>query len=792
MADASPPLRRDATVDLQKLAGAANGTASPPDGAVERHPEQNYIGRRLFYATYTTEVIESVLGSHRLSTLIRTLALRKRDELLATSPKKVPPLEDLEKELFRRANRILDNLVANMNSANWLWTMAAAMNNVLGRLYHQGIHLREEEVNELRRWALKAEREKLSLLFLPCHKSHIDYLVLSYLFYRLGISLPAIAAGDNLDIPIVGPILKKLGAWWIKRGNWSADPLYVGVIREYVEDLLRHGQNIEFFVEGTRSRTGKLLNPRFGILKIILEAVTNGNVADCVVVPIYIGYDKVIETGSYVKELLGSEKEKESLKQVVGATSVLSLRLGRIDIRFAKPYLLSSFINEEKDRARRPNWDPKNNAEHRTILLQAFGFRILSEINGAAVIMPTSLVGTVLLTLRGAQGVGREELIARFEWLRVQILARGGKVADFGGMSVPQVVDRAIEVMRDLIGTRSGLLEPVYYVIKPFELSFYRNQVIQVFLTDSIVSSALYGTVKGIGTQYNPRSILYDDLLQDISFISQLLKTEFIYQPGRLEDITRQTIDALAKADVLALDADSGDEYVTLSATETQNGRENFDFFCFLLWPFLECYWLGSLSCFMLSPDGGSTLEIDEKTFMARTQLLGQTLYYVGDILSIEAVNKETLKNAVMRMREYGILVMRDGPPNSKDGKLISLHSDWVPTFSLPGGRQPFGRPSGRIWELVERIGRFRREGKQRRDNAGTSFRVLKMARLCSESMQPKRKEDKEAVQVAAEDMKREAELIADEKEQDDEMRGVDKEAAEERRGELRERGGKL
>lgn len=452
------------TVEVHDLNGDSK---SSRDNAIQqRHPDHTYIGRRLWYSNYTNEVKNDVLASSRLKTLIRTLAIRKRDELLISQPSNVPTLEQIEKELRKRARSLVDNLITNMGSLRMLNVAAFVMNNILARMYHQGIHLREAEVNELKRWAVKAEKEKLSLLFLPSHKSHIDYLVVSYVFFRLGISLPAIAAGDNLDIPVVGPILKRLGAWWIKRGNWSSDPLYVGIVREYVEDLLKTGTNIEFFIEGTRSRTGKLLNPRFGILKIILEAVLSGACKDCVIVPVSIGYDKVIETGSYVKELLGSEKEAESLKQVVGATSVLSLKLGRIDIRFAQPYLLSSFIEEEKNSDRRPNWDPQTNAEHRTVLLQAFGFRILSEINDCAVIMPTALVGTVLLTLRGAQGVGREELIQRFMWLREQIVSRGGKVADFGGMTVAQVVDRAIEVMKDLIGIRTGLLEPVYYVFK--------------------------------------------------------------------------------------------------------------------------------------------------------------------------------------------------------------------------------------------------------------------------------------------------------------------------------------
>lgn len=323
--------------------------------------------------------------------------------------------------------------------------------------------------------------------------------------------------------------------------------------------------------------------------------------------------------------------------------------------------------------------------------------------------------------------------------------------------------------------------------------------MINIFISDAVVSAALYATVKGIGTQYNPRTILFEDLLHEISFVSQLLKTEFIYKPGRLETIARETIDSLVKANVLAVDAreTSGDEYITLSALEAQNGRENFDFYCFLLWPFLECYWLACVSCFMLSPDGFRAQEIEEKTFMERIQLFGQTLFYEGDLVYLEAINKETLKNAVSRMKEFGILVTRQRPPapGAKGGSvtMITLHPDWITDFALPGGKAPFTRPTGRLWEMAERIGRYRREGKQRRDNASTSNRVLKMARYCSEyyAIQGKKGLGR-ALTATADERKHEKELREEEREQMDEIDGVEREGEMERKGKLREEGAKL
>ncbi|RKP25576.1 hypothetical protein SYNPS1DRAFT_11380, partial [Syncephalis pseudoplumigaleata] len=149
-------------------------------------------------------------------------------------------------------------------------------------------------------------------------------------FFRLGLALPHIAAGDNLDLPVVGNILRHGGAFFIRR-SWENDLLYTELAREYIETLLEKGYNIECFIEGTRSRTGKLLQPKFGILKLILEGLQSGRTSDCIIVPMSIGYDRVIETETYAHELMGQPKQKESLQGIFNSTKLLQLKWGRVD-----------------------------------------------------------------------------------------------------------------------------------------------------------------------------------------------------------------------------------------------------------------------------------------------------------------------------------------------------------------------------------------------------------------------------------------------------------------------------
>ena len=153
--------------------------------------------------------------------------------------------------------------------------------------------------------------------------------------------------------------------------------------------------------------------------------------------------------------------------------------------------------------------------------MRTLGFRVLSDINAVSVVMPTALIGTVLLTLRG-RGVGISELIRRVDWLSDRIRAKGGRVAHFAGAPTSVVVDRGLEVLgSSLVGTVEGLPEVTYYAVDRFQLSFYRNMTIHLFISEALVSAAMYTRVKQGGGPDNQR-ISYEELLEQVSFLSQV------------------------------------------------------------------------------------------------------------------------------------------------------------------------------------------------------------------------------------------------------------------------------
>jgi glycerol-3-phosphate O-acyltransferase len=297
-------------------------------------------------------------------------------------------------------------------------------------------------------------------------------------------------------------------------------------------------------------------------------------------------------------------KKKENLADFLSASSILSLKLGRVDVRFHEPWSLRQFIQEQQARTtgipRGLDMRSINDPATRQKLLRTLGYKVLSDINAVSVVMPTALIGTVLLTLRG-RGVGIKELIRRIEWLSERVRAKGGRVAHFGNAPVSVVIERGIEVLgKDLVGLVEGLPEPTYYAVDRFQLSFYRNMTIHLFISEALVSASMYTRVKLGGGRENQK-ITYEDLRKQVLFLSSLFRGEFIYATEGFIVNLDNTLRGL-EADKI-VDMDGGSEgKVGLSDVERSAGHENYDFYCFLIWPFVEAFWLGAVALLALTP----------------------------------------------------------------------------------------------------------------------------------------------------------------------------------------------
>jgi glycerol-3-phosphate O-acyltransferase len=281
---------------------------------------------------------------------------------------------------------------ANEIAANYSYTTVRVMERLLmwlwNRLY-DGV-----EVGGIER--LKAVSEGNEIIYVPCHRSHIDYLLLSYVVYRNGLVPPHIAAGVNLNLPVIGPILRSGGAFFMRR-SFRDDPLYAAVFRKYFSLNLAKGVAMEYFIEGGRSRTGRLLPAKPGMLSMTLRAYLREPVRPVVFVPVYFGYERLFEGRSYVHELSGRPKRKETLLGTLKSVRQLRREFGRVHVNFGRPFFLDDVLD-----VHRPAWreEPVSDDEKpgwSGPVVEALSEEILKRINAAAAVSPVNLLAMVLL-----------------------------------------------------------------------------------------------------------------------------------------------------------------------------------------------------------------------------------------------------------------------------------------------------------------------------------------------------------------------------------------------------------
>src|SRR5690606_18633546 len=187
-----------------------------------------------------------------------------------------------------------------------------------------------------------------TLIYVPCHRSHIDYLLLSYVLYRDGLMPPHIAAGRNLDMPLVGPLLRRGGAFFLRR-SFRDNRLYGAVFTEYLHRLLARGYPMEYFIEGGRSRSGRMLPPRPGMLAMTLRSFLRSqqeHAQPMVFVPIYIGYERILENASYQRELSGGRKRKETPLALIRTLGRLREPYGRVSVNIGEPLDIATFLDD--------------------------------------------------------------------------------------------------------------------------------------------------------------------------------------------------------------------------------------------------------------------------------------------------------------------------------------------------------------------------------------------------------------------------------------------------------------
>ncbi len=371
------PISLRAEVDAAANQQAETGQESQAQRRIARLLRAEYKRERELVVgpnlSHRQTLVNSVIGNAAVQTSIRRHADTQN-----------MPLERAELKARKMVYEI---------ASDYSYPVIRAFDLVLTRLWnriYQGVDIHHFET--IAKVGAGAE-----IVYVPCHRSHVDYLLLSYVMYKRGLMPPQVAAGDNLNIPVIGGILRRAGAFFLRR-SFKGDALYSAVFSEYVHVIMQRGFPIEYFVEGGRSRTGRLLAPKGGLLSMTVESFQREGSKPVVFIPIYIGYEQLVEGDSFLAELAGAAKRKESIFGIVNTVREFrSKQYGKVHVNVGEPIALQSALQTSLAAG-----------ETQRQLISQLGRQITERINDALVLNPINLLSTAILgTARQAMDENR-------------------------------------------------------------------------------------------------------------------------------------------------------------------------------------------------------------------------------------------------------------------------------------------------------------------------------------------------------------------------------------------------
>ena len=456
------------------------------------------------------------------------------------------------------------------------------------------------------------------IVYVPSHRSHVDYLLLSYVIYKQGLSIPYIAAGDNLNVPVMGPFLRGAVAFFIRR-SFRGNHLYSAVLREYMHTLITRSTPIEYFIEGGRSRSGRLLPPKMGLLSMTVHSQLRKMEKPVVFIPTYIGYERIMEGGTYIGELKGKPKESESLMGLLKVSRKIERIFGHVHLSFGTPLHIEDFMNKYDVKA---GSLPANRTDapltpNMMAMTDNISVKIMQNINKAAVINPVSLLSLVLLS---SPKSALDEEVCRDQISLYQNIARQIPYADdtiVTDMTPQAIIDYGIKLK--LIERTPHILGDIIQVAgkqAPL-LSYFRNNILHVFILLSFIAAlvARNGRIK--------RSRLDDIVLQLYPFLQSEL---FLHYPAHgLGAILNQKVDNLIAHGLIV---DLGND--TLGAPEANTSSyQKLEVLAAPVEQSLERYFL---TLALLAQQGSGNLTSEEAIDLCH--LLGQRLsvLYADDI----------------------------------------------------------------------------------------------------------------------------------------------------------------
>jgi glycerol-3-phosphate O-acyltransferase len=475
--------------------------------------------------------------------LLKSEAIKKAIEDEAES--KNISIEKASKE----AQDIMDEIAANFS-----YSLIKRGEKILGWLWnklYQGLHISNAST------VRKLAQDGHEIVYVPCHRSHMDYLLLSYVLYHEGMVPPHIAAGINLNFFPAGPIFRHGGAFFIRR-SFKGNKLYSTIFREYLAELFAKGYSVEYFSEGGRSRTGRLLQAKTGMLAMTIQAMLRGMNRPVTLVPVYIGYEHVMEVATYAKELRGKRKEKENASLVIRTLRKLR-NFGKGYVNFGEPIQLNQYLNEHA-----PEWtkdiDPMGTSKPQWMnpVVNDLATKMMTHINDAAATNALTLCATALLASR-QRALSRDSLVSQINCY----LSLLKNVPYSDTFTVPK--DSAEDLVKHAESLNKFLIESdtMGDIIsldrhQSILMTYYRNNIIHLFALPSLIAQM---TIR-------QRGISIATIQKNVAAIYPFLKKELFlsYDEDQLEDVVANIINELVSQGMIVV----SDGEVTINQSNSQ------------------------------------------------------------------------------------------------------------------------------------------------------------------------------------------------------------------------------
>jgi glycerol-3-phosphate O-acyltransferase len=534
-------------------------------------------------------------------------------------------------QLMKEAAGYMDEMVSTPSSF-WLDVYARFNTFCLGLGYEEDIVYDKAAVEKMR----QVVRNNPSML-LWTHKTYLDGMVVPKVMYDNDFPMPHMFGGANMNFPGLGYLLHRAGAIFIKR-SFQDNELYKITLRHYIGYLMEKRFPMNWAFEGTRSRMGKLMPPRYGLLKYVLEACHTTDAENIHIIPISISYDIIRDVEEYATEQTGRGKGAESLKWFIGYIRSLARPMGKVYMDIGEPVVL-----------------PKAPAPDDRLALSKIAFEVAVEANH---VTPITFPSLVTMSLLGAapKALTEEEAIEDLRALLAWAESRKLRISEDFNRSFADQMEGLLGIMiNENIVTRYDEGPEVVYGIGLEQhpvASYYRNTVIHFFVNKAIIELAL---VKASEAGEEDALAAF---WAEVDHLRDLFKFEFFYAPT--EEFHQQIRDEMAHY---------GDDWEVLLGQGAAGFGTLLQSMTLLvahvtLLTFAEAY---SVVAGMLArKEAGESLE--EADCVAQALTYGRQAYLQRRISSESSIGKQLFKNGYKMLQSRGLT--EGGPDSVKEQRL--------------------------------------------------------------------------------------------------------------------------